>query len=95
MELMTTESMKIYAEIYSALHRRDDVLLKRSAHTLRGSVSIFGAGDLVKRLKQVEDFASSCDFGGAAGELREISRQFTELQSLLSAELRRMNDSST
>lgn len=87
MHLMTTESPKVHAEIGAAFSRRDSVGLKRSAHTLKGSVSLVGAADLVQRLKRVEDFAAVGEFDSAAGEIGEIDRQFAELQRLLAAEL--------
>src|SRR5689334_4317809 len=50
MELMTTESRKVHAEIGDSYRRGDSVSLKRSAHTLKGSMGIIGASDLVQRL---------------------------------------------
>lgn len=87
MELMVTESTKVHAEIAASFGRRDSVGLKRSAHTLKGSVSLVGANDLVGRLKRVEDFAGRGDLEKAALEFEEIDRQFFELQELLAAEL--------
>ena len=87
MHLMTTESPKVYAEIGAAFTRRDPVGLKRSAHTLKGSVSLVGASDLVRRLNRVEACASTGAFDDAAEEFSEIDRQFAELQRLLAAEL--------
>lgn len=87
MDLMTTESPKVHAEIGAAFARRDSVSLKRSAHTLKGSVSLVGAMDLVRRLKRVEDSAATGEFETAAEEFGEIDRQFAELQQCLVAEL--------
>lgn len=87
MELMTIESPRIHAEIAASCQRRDPVGLKRSAHTLKGSLSLVGASDLVQRLKRVEDCAVAGEFDSAATEFEEIDRQFAELQRLLTAEL--------
>lgn len=88
LELMVTESPKVHAEIGAALNRRDPVGLRRSAHTLMGSVSLLGATDLVDRLRRLERFAAAEEFGSAAVEVDEIDRRFSELQQLLIAELR-------
>lgn len=87
MHLMITESPKIHAEIGASCARRDPIGLKRSAHTLKGSVSLVGAGDLVQRLQRVENCAAVGHFEGAADEFAEIDRQFAELQLVLSREL--------
>jgi HPt (histidine-containing phosphotransfer) domain-containing protein len=87
LRLMVTESPKVHAEIRAALTRRDPVGLRRSAHTLMGSVSLLGATDLVDRLRRVEKFAAAEEFGSAADEIHEIDRGFSELQRLLIAEL--------
>lgn len=87
MDLMTTESPKVHAGIAAAYASRDSIGLKRSAHTLKGSVSLVGATDLVQRLKRVEDCATAGEFEVAALEFAEIDRQFAELQVCLAAEL--------
>lgn len=87
LQLMVAESPKAHAEIGAAFNRRDAIGLKRSAHTLKGSVSLVGADDLVRRLKRVEDCAASGEFTCAADEFAEIDRQFAELQQILAAQL--------
>jgi len=87
MHLMVTESPSIHAEINASFHRGDPVGLKRSAHTLKGSISLVGATDLVKRLKRVEDCAGAGQMEAAAREFDEIDRQFAELQQWLTTEL--------
>jgi HPt (histidine-containing phosphotransfer) domain-containing protein len=87
MNLMITESPKVHAQIGASFARRDPDGLKRAAHTLKGSASLVGAEDLLRRLKHVEDCAANRDFETAAGEFDEIDRQFAELQQLLAEEL--------
>jgi len=87
MELMTTESRRVHAEIGDSYRRGDSISLKRSAHTLKGSMGLVGAKDLVQRLKRVEDAAATGDFRIAVVEFDEIDRQFAELQRLLALEL--------
>jgi HPt (histidine-containing phosphotransfer) domain-containing protein len=87
MKLMVTESPKVHAELAASFARRDSVGLKRSAHMLKGSVSLVGARDMALRLKHVEESADKGEFESAATEIHEIDRQFAELQRLLTAEL--------
>lgn len=87
MTLMTTESPKIHAEISASFQRGDLVGLKRSAHTLKGSVGLVGATDLVRRLRRIEDSASLGDTVDLPAEFIEIDRQFAELQQILHTEL--------
>ena len=88
-QLMTTESPRVYAEIGASFQRGDIVALKRSAHTLKGEVGLVGATDLVRRLRHVEDSAGRGELAMAATEFDEIDRQFAELQRLLALELMR------
>jgi HPt (histidine-containing phosphotransfer) domain-containing protein len=87
MKLMLSEGPKVHAEIATSFVRRDSDGLKRSAHTLKGSVSLVGASDMVRRLRWVEECAVKGRFEAAAQEFGEIDRQFAELQQLLNAEL--------
>ncbi len=89
MQLMTTESPRVYAEIGASFQRGDVVALKRAAHTLKGAVGLVGAIDLVRRLRHVEDSASGGELATAAIEFDEIDRQFAELQRILTLELMR------
>ncbi|TXI82008.1 MAG: Hpt domain-containing protein, partial [Cupriavidus sp.] len=86
MALMTTESPKIHAEIGASFQRGDLVTLKRSAHTLKGSVSLVGAMDLVQRLRRVEDAATAGEIAHLPDEFVEIDRQFEQLQQILAQE---------
>ena len=85
--LMVTETPKVHAQIAAAFARGDSDGLKHSAHTLRGSMSLVGATDMVRRLKRIEETAQHLELSEASQEIEEIGRQFTELQLLLSAEL--------
>lgn len=87
LHLMATETPRVFAEISAAHGRRDLIGLKRSAHTLKGSVSLVGANDLVRRLRRVEDCAALGDLDRAAEEFGEIDRQFQQLQKHLTREL--------
>lgn len=89
MRLIQVESPKVHSQIHRSLSERDAVELKRAAHMLKGTASIVGAADLVKRLAHVETLAAAHDFPHVARELPEISRQFDALQECVAAELQR------
>ena len=87
MQVMQTESPKVHAQLDTSLARREAVELQRAAHTLKGSASIVGAGDLVARLHRVEVLAGAGQFDAVAVELPEIDRQFHALLCCLAEEL--------
>lgn len=87
LQVMRIESPKAHARIGTALARRDATELNRAAHTLKGSVSLVGALDLVARLRRVEELATVSNFDAIADELPEIDRQFHALQCCLDDEL--------
>lgn len=85
--VMQTESPKVHAQIKTAFAQRDAIELNRAAHTLKGSMSIVGANDLVVRLHRVEKLAAASHFNAVADELPEIHRQFNALRCCLNDEL--------
>ncbi len=87
MRLIQIESPKVHAQIHRTLAERNAVELKRAAHTLKGTASIVGASDLVKRLALVEQLAADVEFEGVVRELPEIDRQFSDLQACVATEL--------
>ncbi len=89
MRLIQEESPKVHSEIHRSLAKRDAVELQRAAHTLKGTASIVGATDLVKRLAHVEKLAAAFDFPRVAHELPEIRRQLDDLQACIASELQK------
>lgn len=87
MRLIQVESPKVHSQIHRTLAERNAVELKRAAHTLKGTASIVGAVDLMKRLTLVEKLAADLDFDTVACELPEIDRQFADLQACVTTEL--------
>ncbi len=69
-----------------ALERADALTLERTAHTLYGSCSHFGAKELMGLLRQLEAAGREADFAAAGGLVpavaRELGRVGSELQSL-------------
>jgi HPt (histidine-containing phosphotransfer) domain-containing protein len=89
MRLIQSESPKVHSQIHRTLAERDATELKRSAHTLKGTASIVGAEDLVKRLARIEQLAVEHNFESVGIELTEIDRQFEDMQAAVSRELQR------
>lgn len=87
LQVMQTECPKARARLDAAFARRDAIELKRAAHTMMGSASLAGAGDLTARLRRVEGLAAASNFDAIADELPEIDRQFHALLSCLDVEL--------
>lgn len=53
-QLVNTETPRMMADIQAAFHARDYKLLRRAAHTLKGSVSYFGVPSLTQAALAVE-----------------------------------------
>jgi signal transduction histidine kinase/DNA-binding response OmpR family regulator/HPt (histidine-containing phosphotransfer) domain-containing protein len=79
MELMVlyrTECPQWLAQIRGAISRGDAVVLRRVAHSLRGSVSIFGAEDAVNAAQRLEQM-------GAKGDLSDAGEACSALEKSL------------
>jgi HPt (histidine-containing phosphotransfer) domain-containing protein len=53
-EIFTRDAPKLSAEIHNAMEARDATLLRRAAHTLKGSATYFGAEPLVEAAEALE-----------------------------------------
>ena len=77
-ELVKTETPKMMAEIRAAIEAGDDKLLRRAAHTLKGSLNYFGVAALTQAALELESHAEteSLDRVDArmAGLEREVNR---------------------
>ena len=94
-QVMQVETPKLHAQIGATFARREAVELRRAAHTLKGTASIVGAGDLCARLGRIEELAGANNFDQVAEELPEIDRQFNELQRCLNDELLKSSQNSS
>jgi HPt (histidine-containing phosphotransfer) domain-containing protein len=72
-ELFATECPKQMAEISAAYEAGDSVALSRAAHTLKGSVSLFGA-------EQARAAAQRLELLGREGKLHDYPHAWAELQ---------------
>lgn len=71
------EDMLIYLEnLNIAIDNDDESQIRQIAHTIKGSASNFGAYDLVKHSKELEDRATANNIENAADYARRISQAF-------------------
>lgn len=66
------EAAKLLSEMRQAITSGDAPTLKRAAHSLKGSVGIFGAASAVQAAQQLETMA-------ADGEWAEVEEAYTKL----------------
>ena len=81
--LLLEESAKLLAQIQGAIASRDATVLRRSAHTLRGSTDLFGASALSDVAQQLEEFGRHARFDDAARLLPRLEAETLRLQSAL------------
>ena len=81
--LVKLQAPKLLADIRSALELRDARLLRRSAHTLKGSVSYFGAERLVETALALELLGRSESFDGAPALLAALELELARVLDAL------------
>jgi HPt (histidine-containing phosphotransfer) domain-containing protein len=73
------------AEIEQSLANRDAVLLTRAAHTIKGSCSNFGAGELARVSLAMELQGKSAAFAAAADTLPSLRAEYAQVVEALKA----------
>jgi len=89
-DLFSEDSPKLLAGIRAAIAASDRQALERAAHTLKGSVSNFGAERARAAALQLEMLGRTGDLTGAAVACRSLERevaQFTEALRALALHL--------
>ncbi|WP_231615435.1 response regulator [Novipirellula artificiosorum] len=74
-EMFQTESILQLQEIQSAVEQRDAAAIQSAAHTLKGSVAIFGADPCMDAVRKLEGISKQ-------GDLTEIEPAWHSVQSL-------------
>jgi HPt (histidine-containing phosphotransfer) domain-containing protein len=82
-ELFLGECPQRMAEIREALSRRDAVRLQRAAHTLKGSVGNFAAGDAVAAAQRLEATARAHDWTQAENAWPVLNEAIDRLKPAL------------
>ncbi|MGE0609084.1 MAG: response regulator [Pirellulales bacterium] len=87
-ELFLDESARLLQQIQSAVAAGDGKLLRRGAHTLRGSTDIFSAHKLSSLAEGMEKQALESQFEAAARLLPELAAETARVQAALQAFVR-------
>jgi PAS domain S-box-containing protein len=82
--LFLSECPQRMAEIRQAINQRDTAKLMHSAHTLKGSVANFGAGDAVEAARRLEADASAHEWDQAEADWAALEKAVNGLEPALS-----------
>jgi two-component system, sensor histidine kinase and response regulator len=78
-DLLKEQAPELLAEIHRAIESRDANLLRRSAHTLKGSVVYFGADSVIQAALTLETMGREESFEGATGAAVALEREISRL----------------
>ncbi|TWT84364.1 Autoinducer 2 sensor kinase/phosphatase LuxQ [Planctomycetes bacterium CA13] len=87
-EMFAKESVKQLREIESAVQQRDAAKLQATAHTLKGSVAIFGAKSCAASALRVEQLGKSNQFDEADAEFEDLRQGIEALRHQLLNDIR-------
>ena len=87
-EIFLTEYPTLLEEIRAAVRAGDSGRLERFAHTLKGSVSNFGATEATRAAYQLEQIGRNQVLEEAPGALRALELHFSALRPALEAMVR-------
>ena len=79
-ELLRAESAEMLSEIRRSLTVNDSEVVVRCAHTLRGAVGNFGAGDASRAARAVEMAARDGKLDAAASRFADLEREMARLE---------------
>ena len=82
-ELLKSQAPALVADLHRAIETRDSKLLGRSAHTLKGSVSYFGAEPLVQAALALEFLGRTESFDNATELLATLEQELIGVLSAL------------
>lgn len=82
-DLLKSQIPKLFADIRLAIETRDSQLLRRSAHTLKGSATYFGAHPLVQAALALENLGRVKSFDGASEMLALLDKELSLVQAAL------------
>src|SRR5579871_4394216 len=76
---------KILAELQAATDRGDALSVERTAHSLKGSVSNFGANLVIETARKIEDLGRARQLADVPVMLRTLNQALAELRPELEA----------
>ncbi len=81
--LLKSQIPQLMHDIHHSLETHDSKLLRRAAHTLRGSVTYFGAEPLAEAAAVLENLGRLSSFEGIATALEAVNRELVRVLSAL------------
>ncbi len=82
-ELMKAQSPLLLADIHRAIETRDSKLLRRTAHTMKGSITYFGAEPLARAASALENLGRIESFEGVPQMLTTFEQELTRVLAAL------------
>jgi response regulator RpfG family c-di-GMP phosphodiesterase len=89
-DLFFADCPRMWQNVRDALSQGDAVKLSRAAHTLKGSIGVFGAHSAREAAERVEQLARNGDFAHAAEAVTQLETELERLKPTL-LELERSN----
>jgi CheY-like chemotaxis protein len=86
-DIFRVDAPRLVTELQGAFDRADADAVQRIAHTLKGSVGLFGAPQAASLAQAVETTARGGDLSSAGASVTALSRAVTDLQQALDAYL--------
>jgi len=84
-ELLREECEDVRAQILDAMAQRDHAVLRRGAHTLKGSAAVFVARPTVAAAQRLEDLADGGDWEAISTAWRTLSGEIDRLLDALAS----------
>ena len=84
-ELVNSQSATLMSDIRQAIATCNATLLRRAAHTLKGTVNYFGAESLVKAALALERHGREESFDGVAATLTTVEKELERFLKALAA----------
>ena len=84
-ELTKTEAVTQLADLHRSIETRDFPLLRRTAHTLKGSVTYFGAQRLAEAALAVEQCGRTASLDGIDQRMAILEREYARFVTALNA----------
>lgn len=83
--VLKSQTPTLVADARRAIETHDSKLLRRSAHTIKGSVSYFGAEPLIQAALELEELGREESFEGSASKLATLEKEVERVLEALEA----------
>nr|WP_286177869.1 response regulator [Rhodopirellula sp. JC639] len=82
-DVMVGEATDLVKQLRDAADTHDTVTIRRCAHTLKGSASVFGAADVVRHASRLESTAETADTDDLNGQIEALDAEVGRLIAAL------------